>query len=313
MDGQVVSWYIAGRIETTHRLTAGVKVFFSSLERTTSNHYTGFAMTKEIGFIGGGQMGEALVKGLLKAGIYKNSSLLLAEPNAEKRRTLETTYGIETCDTAIPVWQTCDTVLLAVKPQIMADVLASAKPYVQSSQLIITIAAGLPLAAYERILDNKSARIIRVMPNTPALVLEGASAICCNPNATADDVQKATAIFNAVGKSVILDERYLDAVTGLSGSGPAYVFTFIEAMIDAGLKTGLARDVAETLAVQTVLGSVKLMQESKEHPAVLRAKVTSPGGTTIAGLHVLEKNGFRGIIMDAIEAAANRATELGRK
>jgi len=269
-------------------------------------------MTKEIGFIGGGQMGEALVKGLLKAGLYQAHSLILAEPNALRRRYLETTYGIETCDTTFPVWQTCNTVLLAVKPQVMADVLISAKPYIQNTHLIITIAAGLPIALYERLLDNKMAKIIRVMPNTPALVLEGASALCCNAQVTDDELKKATAIFNAVGKSVVLDERYLDAVTGLSGSGPAYVFTFIEALIDAGLKTGLARDVAETLAVQTVLGSVKLMLENKEHPAVLRAKVTSPGGTTIAGLHVLEKNGFRGIIMDAVEAAANRATELGR-
>jgi pyrroline-5-carboxylate reductase len=270
-------------------------------------------MTKEIGFIGGGQMGEALVKGLLKAGLYQAHSLIMAEPNAERRKYLEKTYGIETCDTTSPVWQTCNTVLLAVKPQVMADVLTSARPYIHNTHLIITIAAGLPIALYERLLDNKMAKIIRVMPNTPALVLEGASALCCNAQVTSDELKKATAIFNAVGKSVILDERYLDAVTGLSGSGPAYVFTFIEALIDAGLKTGLARDVAETLAVQTVLGSVKLMLENKEHPAVLRSKVTSPGGTTIAGLHVLEKNGFRGIVMDAVEAAANRATELGRQ
>jgi pyrroline-5-carboxylate reductase len=270
-------------------------------------------MTKEIGFIGGGQMGEALVKGLLKAGLYQAHSLLVAEPNAKRRTYLETAYGIETCDTTLPVWQACGTVLLAVKPQAMAEVLTSAKSFIQNSHLIITIAAGLPIAVYEQLLENKMVKIIRVMPNTPALVLEGASAICCNSNVTTDELQKATAIFNAVGKSVVLDERYLDAVTGLSGSGPAYVFTFVEALIDAGLKTGLARDVAETLAVQTVLGSVKLMLENKEHPAVLRSKVTSPGGTTIAGLHVLEKSGFRGIVMDAVEAAANRATELGRQ
>jgi pyrroline-5-carboxylate reductase len=270
-------------------------------------------MTKEIGFIGGGQMGEALVKGLLKAGLYQAHTIILAEPNAEKRGHLEASYGIDTCATADPVWQACDTVLLAVKPQIMAGVLASAKRQMRESHLLITIAAGLPIAAYERLLDNKKQKIIRVMPNTPALILEGASAICCNSPVTNDELQKAVAIFNAVGKSVILDERHLDAVTGLSGSGPAYVFTFVEALIDAGLKTGLSRDVAEALALQTVLGSVKLMAESNEHPAVLRSRVTSPGGTTIAGLHVLEKSGFRGIIMDAIEAAANRATELGRQ
>lgn len=270
-------------------------------------------MTKEIGFIGGGQMGEALVKGLLKAGLYHAHSIILAEPDAERRMYLKATYGIETCDTSLPVWQACSTVLLAVKPQVMAGVIASAKRFIQSSHLIITIAAGLPIAVYERLLDNGKHKIIRVMPNTPALILEGASAICCNSQVTGEELQKATAIFNAVGKSVTLEERYLDAVTGLSGSGPAYVFTFIEALIDAGLKTGLTRETAETLAVQTVLGSVKLMLENKEHPAVLRSRVTSPGGTTIAGLHVLEKNGFRGIIMDAIEAATNRATELGRQ
>ena len=257
-------------------------------------------------------MGEALVKGLLKAELYKASSLLAAEPNKERRGYLETTYGIETRDTALPVWQACSTVLLAVKPQVMTEVLTSAKPSIQKAHLIITIAAGLPLAVYERILD-KDAKIIRVMPNTPALILEGASALCCNANVTPDEMRTASTIFSAVGKAVVLDERYLDAVTGLSGSGPAYVFTFVEALIDAGLKTGLTRDVAEILAMQTVLGSVKLMCETKEHPAVLRSRVTSPGGTTIAGLHVLEKSGFRGIVMDAVEAAARRSAELGRQ
>jgi pyrroline-5-carboxylate reductase len=270
-------------------------------------------MTKKIGFIGGGQMGEALVKGLLKAGLYQSHSILLVEPNAERRGYLKATYNIETFETAAPIWQTCKTVLLAVKPQIMAAVLTFAKEHIQDNHLLITIAAGLPIAAYERLLNNGKQKIIRVMPNTPALILEGASAICRNSNVTEGELQKAVNIFNAVGISVVLDERYLDAVTGLSGSGPAYVFTFIEALIDAGLKTGLTRETAETLTVQTVLGSVKLMLENKEHPAVLRSRVTSPGGTTIAGLHVLEKKGFRGIIMDAVEAATNRATELGRQ
>jgi pyrroline-5-carboxylate reductase len=149
------------------------------------------------------------------------------------------------------------------------------------------------------------------MPNTPALVMEGASAICGGSNANQNDLETARAIFDAVGKSVVLGEAEMDAVTGLSGSGPAYVFSFIEALVDAGVKVGLVRDVAQTLALQTVLGSVKLAIDTKSHPAELRAMVTSPGGTTIAGLHAMEKAGFQGIVMDAVEAATSRSRELG--
>jgi pyrroline-5-carboxylate reductase len=150
------------------------------------------------------------------------------------------------------------------------------------------------------------------MPNTPAFVLEAVSALSAGPRTTQEDMDVAVTIFDSIGKTVILDEKYFDAVTGLSGSGPAYVFTFIEALIDGGLKVGLNRSDAELLAMQTVLGSVKLAMSSKEHPAQLRAMVTSPGGTTIAGLHELETAGFNGIIMDAIEAATERSKELGK-
>ena len=150
------------------------------------------------------------------------------------------------------------------------------------------------------------------MPNTPALVLEAASALCSGPRATLEDMDTAVMLFNSIGKSVVLDEKYFDAVTGLSGSGPAYVFTFIEALIDAGLKVGLNRPDAELLVLQTILGSVKLAMQSKVHPAQLRAMVTSPGGTTISGLHELEAAGFSGIIMDAVEAATERSKELGK-
>ena len=153
-------------------------------------------------------------------------------------------------------------------------------------------------------------RFIRVMPNTPAIVLEGMSVLSPGARSTAEDMDLAKQIFAAVGASVVLDEGYLDAVTGLSGSGPAYVFTFIEALIDAGLKVGLSQPVARTLVLQTVLGATRLAMESDQHPAQLRAMVTSPGGTTIAGLHCLESAGFRGIIMDAVEAAARRSREL---
>ncbi len=267
----------------------------------------------KIGFIGGGQMGEALIKGLLKAGLYTAKDLIVAESAPGRREYLETTYNVETSETVTTVWQSCKTVLLAVKPQGMQQVITASSGEIKEDHLIITIAAGLPIAFYERLLGQKRFKIIRVMPNTPALVLEGASAICGNAQVSDDDLQKAMAIFNAVGNSVILEEHFLDAVTGLSGSGPAYVFTFIDALIDAGLKIGLPRHVAQTLVVQTLLGSAKLLQETNEHPAMLRSKVTSPGGTSIAGLQVLEKAGFRGIIMEAVEAATNRSTELGKK
>ncbi len=269
-------------------------------------------MTDKIGFIGGGQMGEALMRGILSAQLYDKSQICLAEPDDARSKYMYESYGIQLAKTPDVIWQECSIVILAVKPQVMEAVLYHSKKCVQSKHLIITVAAGLPISFYERQLEMQYAKIIRVMPNTPALILEGASAICYNANVSDEDVDKGKQIFDAVGKSVVLNEQYIDSVTGLSGSGPAYVFTFIEALIDAGIKTGLARDAAETLVLQTISGSVKLLQKKKEHPAVLKSQVTSPGGTTIAGLHVLEKNGFRGIIMDAVEAATKRSIELGK-
>jgi len=194
----------------------------------------------------------------------------------------------------------------------MKIVLAASKEMVTSEHLIISIAAGLPISFYEQEFERDDCKIIRVMPNTPALVLEGASGLSGNKNVQQEDLLRCEEIFNKIGKAVILEEQALDAVTGLSGSGPAYVFTFAEAMIDAGIKAGLPRPTAETLALQTILGSVKLLMESKKHPAELRAMVTSPGGTTIAAQHVLERSGFKGIIMDAVEAAVTRSKELGK-
>jgi pyrroline-5-carboxylate reductase len=270
-------------------------------------------MTTQIGFIGGGQMGEALIRGIIQSGLYAAENILVTEPDSARRAYLQETYQVQPFDSGAPIWSSCATVILAVKPQVMSSLLTAAKEMISAKHLIISIAAGLPISFYEGHLSSLPCKIIRVMPNTPALVLESASALSGNKNVTPEEMGLAKALFDAVGKAVILEEQYLDAVTGLSGSGPAYVFTFIEGMIDAGVKTGLARPVAETLVLQTVLGSVKLMQESGKHPAVLRAMVTSPGGTTIAAQHVMERAGFKGIIMDAIEAATNRSAELGKK
>jgi pyrroline-5-carboxylate reductase len=272
------------------------------------------ALLGKLGFIGGGRMGEALIQGILKSGIIAAEDIGVIDPVAKRREYLADTYGVITYDSNADerIWSDCATVILAVKPQVMKEVLLDAKDRINDSHLLISIAAGIESSFIETKLAGTNCRIIRVMPNTPAFILEAASALSQGPRATQEDMVTAVTIFNSIGKSIILDEKYFDAVTGLSGSGPAYVFTFIEALIDAGLKVGLNRSDAELLVMQTVLGSVKLAMHSKEHPAQLRAMVTSPGGTTIAGLHELEAAGFNGIIMDAVEAATERSKELGK-
>jgi len=269
-------------------------------------------MSEKIGFIGGGQMAEALIKGIIASGLYKNKDILVADPNESRRDYLESEYSVKAHYSNLPLFEKSQVIILAVKPQTMGLVLDDCRERVQQQHIIISIAAGLPISYYLDNIGKPETKIIRVMPNTPALVLEGASALSRNQNVTDEELRRAEEIFLAVGEVVILDEIHLDAVTGLSGSGPAYVFSFVEALIDAGVKSGLTRAISEKLALQTVSGSVKLLKESGEHPASLRGKVTSPGGTAITALHVLEKVGFHGIIMDIVESAVNRSKELGK-
>lgn len=269
-------------------------------------------MNEQIGFIGGGRMAEALIQGIINAGLLGAEQIMAADPDASRRDLLTGRYGIKTCAQATDFIGDCSIIILAVKPQVMGLVLDSVKADIHAGHLLISIAAGIPLSFMESRLSGCQCRLVRVMPNTPALVQEGASALSPSRLTTSDDMKKACAIFDAVGRTVVLAENYLDAVTGLSGSGPAYVFSFIEAMIDGGVKVGLNRADAQLLVLQTVLGSVKLAMETNEHPAQLRAMVTSPGGTTIAGLHELARAGFSGIIMDAVEAATERSKELGQ-
>lgn len=256
-------------------------------------------------------MAEALIKGVLEAKLYSPSQLFLMEPDKGRCQYMHAQYNLTVSSSPDEIWSHCDAVILAVKPQVMEKVLNQGKKHVRDNHLVISIAAGLPISFYISFLGD-TAKLIRVMPNTPCLVQEGASALCYNKNVDESEIETTLNIFNAVGKAIVMDESHLDSVTGLSGSGPAYVFTFLEALIDAGVKTGLTREASEMLSVQTILGSIKLFQESEAHPAQLRAQVTSPGGTTIAGLHVMERKGFRGIIMDAIEAATTRSMELGK-
>lgn len=265
---------------------------------------------ESIGFVGGGQMAEAMIRGMVESGLVHPDKVMVAEPTSTRCELLQSRYGI-TCTTDPAVLcANAQVVVLAIKPQLAAQVLKAYHPHLSDRHLLISIMAGVPLSTLAELL-GASLRLIRVMPNTPALVLAAATAFSPNQLASENDRALAQALFSAVGSCVEVPESQLDAVTGLSGSGPGYVFTFIEAMIDGGVLAGLPRPVAEQLVLQTVYGSAKLALETGEHPAVLKGKVTSPGGTTIAGIQVLEEGALRGVVMAAVEAATLRSRELG--
>lgn len=267
-------------------------------------------MTTNIGFIGGGQMAEAIIKGLLQSDLFSDSLISVSEPLDKRKQYLKLNYNLKTVDNSVDLCSANNVIVLAVKPQVMPAVLYQIKASVKH-QLVITIAAGLPISYYVEQLENPSMAIVRVMPNMPALIQQGATALCRNSNVSNEDYALANTLFNTIGSTVNVAESLMDAVTGLSGSGPAYVFSFIEAMIDGGVKVGLSREVAQKLTLQTIQGAVQLTKSTESHPAVLRDQVTSPGGTTASGLHVLESNGFNGIVMSAVEAAFNKSVALG--
>ena len=264
-----------------------------------------------LGLIGGGQMGEAIIRGLLAADSIAADKVMVMEPDAERCAYLVQQYGIQAAENETDLAEFSSVLLLAVKPQVTGSVLELYKPLLTVRHLLISIAAGITINSMEEMVGSHI-KIIRVMPNTPALVLAGASALSPNLKAEREDVETAMSIFTAVGTCVEVNEELLDAVTGLSGSGPGYVFSFIEAMVDGGVLAGLPRAVAEKLVLQTVYGSAKLAMETGESPAVLKGRVTSPGGTTITGLQVLEESGMRGAVMTAIESATERSKELGQ-
>ncbi len=267
---------------------------------------------KTIAFLGAGNMAEAFVKGLLRAGVAAPQEIVCTDRRLDRLAELAARYGIRTSPDNRAAAAEAAIVVLSVKPQVMNKLLAEIAPALDERKLVISIAAGVPLAAIERRVGH-GIRIVRTMPNTPALVGAGATAVSPGEHATEADLAQAKALFDAIGKTVVVEEPLLDAVTGLSGSGPAYVFLVIEALSDAGVKVGLDRRTAQDLSAQTVLGSAKLLIETGEHPGRLKDQVTSPGGTAIAGLHTLEAGGLRTTLMDAVEAATKRSHELGRK
>ncbi len=261
-------------------------------------------------FVGAGNMAEALIRGLIASGAVPASHITVSGRRRERTdRTAERLGVTAAADNAHCV-AGADVVLLCVKPQVLRGVLEQVGRDIPREALVISVAAGIAAASIEAQLAPGQ-RVVRTMPNTGAVVRQSASAIAAGTSATERDLAVAKDIFDRVGRTVVVDEVHLDAVTGLSGSGPAYIFLIIDALADAGVKVGLSRDVALELAAQTVMGSAQLLLQTGEHPGKLKDQVTSPGGTAIAGLHTLEAGGLRTTLITAVETATRRSKELG--
>jgi pyrroline-5-carboxylate reductase len=261
------------------------------------------------GFIGAGRMATALIRGMLRAGTANAQAITASDPLEAARSTLAAETGVSVVESNVRVAQESDVLVLAVKPQSMPHVLEHLRDAVTPEHLVVSIAAGVSLATIAAGL-GRDRRLARVMPNTPALIGAGAAGFCLGPNARASDEALVLSCLDSVGRAYRVPESLLDAVTGLSGSGPAFVYVMIEALSDGGVRVGLPRDVATALAAQTVLGAARMVVETGAHPAVLKDQVASPGGTTIAGLHALERGGLRAALIDAVEVATRRSAEL---
>ena len=268
---------------------------------------------KKIGFIGGGNMAEAIIKGMLSSSTISGSNIFVSEPNKSRQTFLISEYKIKVMKDNLDLVKKTDVLIVAVKPQIIRQVLKDVAEHITAQKLVISVAAGVPISQIEKALSNgkkKKPSIVRTMPNTPSVVQEGVTAITVGEGVGKSDLKISHEIFQSVGRTVEVPEDQIDAVTGLSGSGPAYIFMIIEALSDAGVKMGLSRNVSNELTIQTVLGSALLVRETGTSPGELKNRVTSPGGTTIAGLHALEKGSLRATLMNAVEKATLRSKEL---
>ncbi len=263
-----------------------------------------------IGFVGGGNMAEAILKGLISRG-HAPQEIIVGEPVVERRNSLENLYKIQVTDNNAVVIEESDVIVLAIKPQMVDVVVPGLAADFDDKKLFLSILAGTSTEALEQHLGG-SAKVVRVMPNTPALVGEGAAAICAGTHASDNDLAVAHELFSAVGTVVRVSEEQMDAVTAVSGSGPAYIFTIIEAMTEGGVQEGLDRKTALDLAIQTVIGSARLVAGSGEAPMELRAKVCSPGGTTLAAIEKLDEGGFSETLIRGVRRAAQRSRELGK-
>lgn len=265
---------------------------------------------QKIGLIGAGQMATALGQGWILAGLVRRENLLASDPFVEARQRFAEATGSPTTDDNQQVAAHAELLVLAVKPQQMEAVVTGLAGALKPETLVVSIAAGVRLARLAEWLGRPT-RLVRVMPNTPCLIGQGAFGYCLGGTATEADGQRIGPLLEAVGRAYQVDEKLMDAVTGLSGSGPAFVYVMIEALSDAGVKMGLSRPVATALAAQTLRGAAEMVLATGEHPGVLKDRVTSPGGTTIAGLAALEAGGLRAALIAAVEAATRRSAELG--
>jgi len=270
-----------------------------------------FAATQTtIGFVGGGVMAEAMIRGLLARGLYSAQQIVVGEPVASRRDHLCETLGVRVEESNVRVVQAAQVLVLAVKPQAMSKVLAELAGKVRPETLLLSIVAGAKIDKMRKALNVQA--VVRIMPNTPAQVGEGVSAWTATAETSAEQRELARRVLACLGEEAwVEDEDHIDMATGLSGSGPAYVFLFLEALIDAGVQMGFSRPVAEKLALQTVKGSASYAQKSGLHPAVLRSMVTSPGGTTAEGVFHLERGALRATIAEAVLAAYHKAQYLG--
>lgn len=270
-----------------------------------------YLTSKKIGFIGTGKMGEALIKGILHSRLVPPSNIYASDLDYVKLQLMEKDYGIIACEDNCDTVEKSDIIIIAVKPNIVPVVLEEIKESLKN-RLIISIAAGVSIDTYENALPAGT-KVVRVMPNIAATVKEAVSSICLGTAVSREDTDVAVDVFNAIGRTIILPEHLMDAVTGLSGSGPAYIFMIIEALADGGVHEGLDRKTARLLAAQTVLGAAKMVLDDGTHTADLKDMVTSPGGTTIRGIRVMEQYGVRVAMMNAVIAASERSRELGKK
>ncbi len=265
----------------------------------------------KIAFLGAGNMAEALIAGLVKGELATPDFLLATDISSTRLEVLKNRYQLQVGSHNLDAALWADVIFLCVKPQVIDQVLHEIQSGLSEKQLVISVAAGISLHKIQETI-GQAIPLVRAMPNTPAIIQEGVTALSAGRGLSSDHLNLAEKLFTAVGKVVVVDESLMDAVTGLSGSGPAYIYLAIEALIDGGVRVGLPRSIAHTLAVQTVLGAATMVKETGDHPAVLKDRVTSPGGTTIAGLQRLEEGGLRATLIDAIEAATLRSRELGQ-